>query len=290
MRTLLRTALVATAAMLLLTNCAIVGRWGYETLPTWMMWRIQSYLDLEGEQKALARRHLDALHQWHQSTQLAPLAALLRTTRGGVQEGTIDGTRIQALRDAMAEGLTPLLDQAAPRIAEVARTLEPEQILRMRREFAQDNEKWRRERLQGSSSERIEARSKRYIERAEFFLGDLSAVQRQLIRQRSAQWPAVEQLWFEQRQSRQQDLLALLERLRSEKPAAAVATRLVREHLQRYLQWREGGEREGGLANMAAADALLVDLMAGISPRQRQHLLDRLDDWIETLERLSTRR
>lgn len=290
MRTLLRTALVATAAMLLLTNCAIVGRWGYETLPTWMMWRIQSYLDLEGEQKALARRHLDALHQWHQSTQLAPLAALLRTTRGGVQEGTIDGTRIQALRDAMAEGLTPLLDQAAPRIAEVARTLESEQILRMRREFAQDNEKWRRERLQGSSSERIEARSKRYIERAEFFLGDLSAVQRQLIRQRSAQWPAVEQLWFEQRQSRQQDLLALLERLRSEKPAAAVATRLVREHLQRYLQWREGGEREGGLANMAAADALLVDLMAGISPRQRQHLLDRLDDWIETLERLSTRR
>ena len=152
MRTLLRTALVATAAMLLLTNCAIVGRWGYETLPTWMMWRIQSYLDLEGEQKALARRHLDALHQWHQSTQLAPLAALLRTTRGGVQEGTIDGTRIQALRDAMAEGLTPLLDQAAPRIAEVARTLEPEQNLRTRRASAQDTAKCRPARLQGSSS------------------------------------------------------------------------------------------------------------------------------------------
>lgn len=290
MRTLLRPALLATAAVFLLTSCTLVGRWGYETLPTWMMWRIQSYLDLEGEQKALARRHIDALHQWHQSTQLTPLAALLKQWRTRVQDGQVDAAALQSLRDAMALGLEPLLDQAAPRIAEVAQTLEPAQIARMRREFAQDNEKMRRERLQGSPAERAEARSKRYIERAEFFLGDLSAAQRQTIRARSAQWPPVEQQWFEQRLSRQQELLALLERLRSERLPAATGQRLMREHLQRYLQWRDGAEREGGLAAMAAGDTLLVEMMAGMSPRQRQHLLDRLDDWIETLERLATRR
>lgn len=290
MRTLLRPALLATAAVFLLTSCTLVGRWGYETLPTWMMWRIQSYLDLEGEQKALARRHIDALHQWHQSTQLTPLAALLKQWRTRVQDGQVDAAALQSLRDAMALGLEPLLDQAAPRIAEVAQTLEPAQIARMRREFAQDNEKMRRERLQGSPAERAEARSKRYIERAEFFLGDLSAAQRQTIRARSAQWPPVEQQWFEQRLSRQQELLALLERLRSERLPAATGQRLMREHLQRYLQWRDGAEREGGLAAMAAGDTLLVEIMAGMSPRQRQHLLDRLDDWIETLERLATRR
>jgi hypothetical protein len=290
MRTLLRSALAATAAMLLLTNCATVGRWGYETLPTWMMWRIQSYLDLEGEQKALARRHLDALHQWHQSTQLMPTAAVLRSLRAQVQDGPLDAAQIQTLRESLAAGLEPLLDQAAPRMAEVVRTLEPEQIARMRRQFTQDNDKLRRERLQGPASERIEARGKRYIERAEFFLGDLSAAQRQLIRQRSAQWPPVEQQWFDQRLARQQDLLALLERLRTEKPPTALATRLMREHLQRYLQWRDGTEREGGLASMAAGDALLLELMSGLSARQRQHLIDRLDDWIDTLERLSARR
>jgi hypothetical protein len=267
-----------------------VGRWGYETLPTWMMWRIQSYLDLEGEQKALARRHLDALHQWHQSTQLMPTAAVLRSLRAQVQDGPLDAAQIQTLRESLAAGLEPLLDQAAPRMAEVVRTLEPEQIARMRRQFTQDNDKLRRERLQGPASERIEARGKRYIERAEFFLGDLSAAQRQLIRQRSAQWPPVEQQWFDQRLARQQDLLALLERLRTEKPPTALATRLMREHLQRYLQWRDGTEREGGLASMAAGDALLLELMSGLSARQRQHLIDRLDDWIDTLERLSARR
>jgi hypothetical protein len=290
MRTLLRPALLATAAVFLLTSCTLVGRWGYETLPTWMMWRIQSYLDLEGEQKALARRHIDALHQWHQSTQLTPLAAQLKQWRTRVQDGQVDAAALQSLRDAMALGLEPLLDQAAPRIAEVAQTLEPAQIARMRREFAQDNEKMRRERLQGSPAERAEARSKRYIERAEFFLGDLSAAQRQTIRVRSAQWPPVEQQWFEQRLSRQQELLALLERLRSERLPAATGQRLMREHLQRYLQWRDGAEREGGLAAMAAGDTLLIEILAGMSPRQRQHLLDRLDDWIETLERLATRR
>ena len=290
MRTLWRPVLLATAAVFLLTSCTLVGRWGYETLPTWTMWRIQSYLDLEGEQKALARRHIDALHQWHQSTQLTPLAVQLRQWRTRVQEGQVDAAALQSLRDAMALALEPLLDQAAPRIAEVAQTLEPAQIARMRREFAQDNEKMRRERLQGSPAERAEARSKRYIERAEFCLGDLSAAQRQTIRARSAQWPPVEQQWFEQRLSRQQELLALLERLRSERLPAATAQRLMREHLQRYLQWRDGSEREGGLAAMAAGDTLLVEIMAGMSPRQRQHLLDRLDDWIETLERLAARR
>jgi hypothetical protein len=144
--------------------------------------------------------------------------------------------------------------------------------------------------MQGSATERAEARAKRYIERAEFFLGDLNAAQRQLIRERSSRWPPVEQQWYEQRLARQQELLALLERLRTERPALPVASRLMREHLNRYLQWREGAEREGAVNSMAAGDALLIELLAGITPRQKQHLLERLDDWISTLERLASQR
>lgn len=273
-----------------LSGCATFGRWGYETLPTWVMWRIQSYLDLDGEPKSLARRHLDALHEWHQTTQLAPLGTLLRQIRAQVEADRINERTVADLRDALGHSVQPLIDEAAPRIAEVARLLEPDQLARMRREFDKDNEKLRRERLQGSASERALTRSKRYVERAEFFLGDLNAAQRKLIRERSAQWPPVEQQWYEQRRSRQQDLLNLLEKLRSERPPMPTASRLMREHLNRYVQWREGPERDGGMAALAAGDTLLVDLMASITPRQRQHLLERLDDWIQTVDRLAARR
>lgn len=286
----LRNVVFLLTMLSLVSGCATFGRWGYETLPTWMMWRIQSYLDLEGESKALARRHLEALHEWHQSTQLAPLGVVLRQVRAQVDGGRIDGKALVNLRESMGDGLQPLLDEAAPRIAEVARLLEPEQIASMRREFDKDNDKLRRERLQGSAAERAEARSKRYIERAEFFLGDLNSTQRRLIRERSAQWPPVEQQWYEQRLSRQQELLRLLERLRSERPPLPVASRLMREHLNRYVQWRDGSEREGGMAALAAGDALLVELMAGITLKQRHHLLERLDDWIQTVDRLAARR
>jgi hypothetical protein len=286
----LKTVLSFAVMLGLLSGCATFGRWGYETLPTWMMWRIQSYLDLEGEPKALARRHLEALHEWHQSTQLAPLGVLLRQVRAQVEAGRIDGRAVVGLRESLGEGLQPVLDEAAPRIAEVARLLEPDQIARMRREFDKDNDKLRRERLQGSAAERAEARSKRYIERAEFFLGDLNSAQRKLIRERSAHWPPVEQQWYEQRLSRQKELLALLERLRSERPPLPVASRQMREHLNRYLQWREGAEREGGMAALAAGDLLLVELMASTTSKQRQHLLERFDDWIQTVDRLAARR
>jgi len=284
-------AVLSLALLLsLLSGCATFGRLGYETLPIWMMWRVQSYLDLEGEPKALARRHLDALHQWHQSTQLVPLLAMVRKARQQVEAGRYSATLFRETRESLGEGLEPVLDQAAPKIAEVALLLEASQIARMRREFDKDNEKLRRERLQGSATERAEARTKRYIERTEFFLGDLSTAQRQLIRERSSRWPPVEQHWYEQRLARQQELLALLERLRTERPAPQVASRLMRAHLNRYLQWREGSERDLGAAAMAAGDALMLELMNGITPRQKQHLLERLDDWISTLEKLASQR
>jgi hypothetical protein len=290
MPSVLKSVLSLALLLGLLSGCATFGRWGYETLPTWMMWRVQSYLDLQGESKALARRHLDALHQWHQSTQLVPLMAMVRKARQQVEEGRYSTTLFRETRESLGEGLEPLLDQAAPKLAEVALQLEASQIARMRRELDKDNEKLRRERLQGSATERAEARTKRYIERTEFFLGDLSASQRQLIRERSARWPPVEQHWYEQRLARQQELLALLERLRTERPALPVASRLMREHLKRYLQWREGSERDVGAAAMAAGDALMLELMNGITPRQKQHLLERLDDWISTLEKLASQR
>ncbi|MEY4863065.1 MAG: hypothetical protein RLZ51_1160 [Pseudomonadota bacterium] len=290
MPSILKAVLSLALLLGLLSGCATFGRWGYETLPTWMMWRVQSYLDLEGEPKALARRHLDALHQWHQSTQLKPLLASVRQVRSQVEAGRYNAGMLKETREALAEDLEPLLDQAAPKIAEVALRLEGSQLARMRREFDKDNDKLRRERLQGSATERAEARAKRYIERAEFFLGDLNAAQRQLIRERSSRWPPVEQQWYEQRLARQQELLALLERLRTERPALPVASRLMREHLNRYLQWREGAEREGTVNSMAAGDALLIELLGGITPRQKQHLLERLDDWISTLEKLASQR
>jgi hypothetical protein len=118
-----RVAAVALAAgVAVAAGCSMVGRLGYDNLPTLATWRADSYLSLNAEQKAIASRRIEALHAWHRSTQLDDYAALLREIQRTVAQGDVDEARIRAWRLAMFERWKPIADRAAPAVAEVAVT------------------------------------------------------------------------------------------------------------------------------------------------------------------------
>jgi hypothetical protein len=171
-------------------------------------------------------------------------------------------------------------------VAEVATTLAPAQLARMKEEIARDNDKLRREWMPEDPAARAEARTKRYVERAELFLGPLTAEQKQFARQFAARAPDTEEAWFAQRLHRQQDLLATMERIRTERPDEATATRWMRAHLMRYAQPRDGPGRPFPESSLAAADAMSAALFAQSTPRQREHLQRKLQEWIDLLESL----
>jgi hypothetical protein len=282
-----RAATVALAAGLAIgAGCSMIGRLGYDHFPTLAAWRADSYLSLSAEQKSVASRRIEALHAWHRSTQLDDYAALLREVQRTVEAGDVDEAQIRAWRLAMFERWKPIAERAAPAVAEVAVTLEPTQLQRLRDEMERDNARIRREWMPPDRTERIEARTRRYVERAELFLGPLTPEQRQLARRMAAEVPDSEEQWFAQRLARQQDLVATFDRIRTERPDAATASRWMREHLMRYAQTRDGPGRPFSESSLAASDAMSARMLAAATPKQRQHLQRKLQEWIDLLESL----
>lgn len=270
----------------MVSGCSVLPRFGYENLPTLATWQADSYLSLNAEQKALANRRIEAVHAWHRRTQLADYAAFLREVQRRVAAGDVDEAQMRAWRIAAFERLRPIAEQAAPGAAEVAVTLTPEQLERLKAEMHRDNEKMRREWMPADRGERIEARAKRYVQRAERFLGSLTPEQRQFARRFAAEAPDTEDIWFAQRIGRQQDLVAVMERIRVERPDEATATRWMREHLMRYLVLRDGPDKAGAESSLASGDAMAAAMLSRATPKQRQHLQRTLQDWIDLVESL----
>lgn len=264
----------------------MLPRLGYENLPMLATWRADSYLSLNAEQRALASRRIEAVHAWHRRTQLDDYATFLREVQQRLAAGDVDETQMRAWRIAALERLKPIAEQAAPGVAEVATTLGVEQLGRMRAEMQRDNDRVRREWMPAVRAERVEARAKRYVQRAELFLGPLTADQKQFARRFAADAPDTEDIWFAQRLGRQQDLLEVMERIRVERPDEATATRWMREHLMRYTQLRDGPDKAGAESSLASGDAMAAAMLARATPRQRQHLQRKLQEWIDLVESL----
>jgi hypothetical protein len=262
------------------------GRLGYENLPMLATWRADSYLSLDSEQKALASRRIEALHAWHRRTQLDDYVALLEEIRRRIDAGPIDEAQIRAWRHAAFDRWKPIAEAAAPAVAEVAVTLTPSQLGRMRSEMARDNEKVRKEWLPSDRDDRVEARTKRYVERAETFLGPLTPEQKRFARRFAAEAPDTEDVWFAQRLDRQRDLVETLERIRTQRPDEATAARWMREHLMRYAQLPAGQGKASAESSLAAGDAMSAAMLAQATPKQRQHLQRKLQEWIDLLQSL----
>lgn len=264
----------------------MLPRFGYENLPMLAIWRADSYLSLSSAQKAMASRRIESVHAWHRRTQLDDYADFLRQVRDRLDDGEVDEAQLRAWRLAVFERWRPIAEQIAPAAAEIAATLAPEQLGRMRAEMGRDNNRIRREWMPPNRAERVEARARRYIARAELFLGALTPEQKQFARRFAAEAPDTEDVWYAQRLGRQQDLLAVMERIGLEQPDAASATRWMRDHLMRYAQLRDGPDKAGAESSLASGDAMAAAMLARATPKQRQHLQRTLQGWIDLLESL----
>jgi hypothetical protein len=261
---------------------------GYDNLPTLALWQVGKYVSLDASQKRLFTSRLESLHDWHRSTQVADYARLLKAIQRQVADGPVDAVTIGRWRVELLERLEPLVERAAPAAVEVAATMQPAQLQRMRQEFERGNSKLRGKWAPEDPAARIDARARRFTERAETFFGDVTDAQRRIAKEAAlALPPSNEDRWLSTRVSRQQDLLATIERIGTERPAPAVGERWVREHLMRYGRSVEGIGSADATRAVEVADRMMAAMLAEATPAQRRHLERKLQDWIEAFEQLA---
>jgi len=286
MRRLFRHLILAFAVGLLLQACSAV-RLGYGNADSIARWWIDQHLDLAPEQDALSRERLARLTAWHRKTQLPDYVALLRQGKAFAAGQPTAGEAL-ILGDGIIRRVRVLAEQATPDVADLLATLTPAQIDRMAARFAEKNADLAKEmRLAEGDAAQNEARYKRLMERAEYWLGDFSSDQEAALRRRvDAQDPGG-QFWFDERLRRQRELLDLMRQVQRERPPRERIIALLRDYAARFDLPADPARLARAQAMRRASAELTVAILAMATPTQREHARQKFDELIHDFTELS---
>ncbi len=256
-----------------LSGCSTVQT-AYNSAPTLLYWWLDGYFDFDDSQSRPVRQSIETLQAWHRREELPAYARLLQ----GLQQQALDDTSPAQVCATLAQArvhLQRLGGQSAEALAQLAPTLQPEQLRHLARQFEKHNQKWREEWLDGSPEELLDRRFKRTLERYEDFYGRLGERQRALLRQRLADSGFDARLAWSERLRRQQDLLRVLQEHRNgERPAHVKAEMLAL--VQRSLEPPEPAVRDHFEQLLRQGCQTLASLHNSSSVEQRRRLADRL--------------
>jgi len=273
-------------AMLGLTACGSI-KLAYNYAPSLLQYQLDSYLDLTDDQEALLTEELVAFQAWHRERALPEYAATLRDWASKLDEPhTFTVPEILGKQKMFEEDLLVIGQRSALHLAPLVLTLTPEQRKQLSDEFEASNEEYAEENL-GDSSQSLEERKERFVERYERWLGTLTDNQSQTIDDWLATQPDTATLWGRERIARQQALLDILAQAQDSPSAeqAAVALHDYFQSLSRYRVTALQAQREPRL--MALAE-LTVSLLNQMTDRQRRFLQETLRDYANDFEDLSS--
>lgn len=158
-------------------------------------------------------------------------------------------------------------------------SVSPRQIQHIERRYAKANDEFRDEYLQRGPAQRLEASIARTIDRAELLYGKLDDAQRRQVGVWIAQSPFDAEMWFTERQRRQQDALQMMRRLSTDAGGRDQAQAALRAYIDRSRR----SPREEYRRYSATLATFNCDFAAKLhnttSATQRQNALQRLNGW-----------
>lgn len=274
----------------LLAGCSAL-RVGYANGDSFVYWWLNSYVDFTDAQKSWVRADIGQLFAWHRKTQLNDYAQLLTQVQRRLQQGrTATPAEVLADIDAMKKRAALVLDKSAPQLANLALSLQDDQLAHLEKKFAANNDKFRDEYLEGSLEDRQRLRYKKVMKQAEYWFGDFNREQEARIRAASDARPLNNELWMAERMRRQQEMLRMLRKIRAEKPTRDAASATLREFTARSLEnFTYADNRaffDANVDGLAQTIALIVNIA---TPEQREHAIKRLQRMIDDCHALAAK-
>ncbi len=250
----------ALVAGVLLGGCSAV-RLAYENADTYLRWRANAYVDVQGEAADELDDRIDAFLDWHRAKALPQYArfsaeAGRRLERGGVSAGDLvwgyDSLMAQA-----REGLRAAALQVAPMLDR----LSAEQIAQLERRLAEDNRKFARENLKGSEAERRKRRARTMQNRLEEWVGKLNQAQVERVRQYAERAPLTDEHRDRDRKRLQAEVLGMVRSRDAARRLPELAANWQQGRDPAFLALNEAWRKE--------FYALLLDVERSLTPAQR---------------------
>jgi len=279
---------------LLLLACLLAGcsalRLGYANGDTVIYWWLIGYVDLSREQKPWVRAHVDRLFDWHRKTQLPDYVQLLSQVQDRIQRGSITPQDIHGDFAAVRKRVVLVLDKAVPELTDLAMSMDPHQIAHLEKQFASNNEKYRKEYLQASLEDRQRLRFKKVLNQAEYWFGEFSVEQEAKLRAASDARPLDNEILLDERLRRQQEMLALLRKVQAERPAREVVSRMIQDYITRgtanFTYAEHKAFFDGSSDGLAQLIATIINMA---TPEQKAHAVKRLQRWIDDCNSLAAK-
>lgn len=270
----------------LLAACSSV-RLTYNHGETLLYWWLNAYVDLESDQKDWVRQDIDNLFRWHRKTQLRDYAQLLANGQRQLQ-GNLSQSDLLADYSEIKARTQLLLFKALPELADLARTLRPEQVEQLEKKFASNNDDFRKHYLRGDVEKRQKYRFEKALDQFELWFGAFSREQEDLIRKASDARPLDNEIWFDERIRRQRSIISLVHQVQRNKLDKDATMALIHKLIKDSFERLEQSERKAFFDAYTESTAQMVLTVARIAtPAQKAHALKRMQGWIEDFNTLA---
>ena len=282
----LRTMLLI-AMMMAIAGCSSI-RFTYNHGDTLLYWWMNNYLDLDSDQSGFVKKDIDNLFQWHRKTQLKDYTQLLANGQRQLAGNMTQSDLLADYHDIKSR--TELLAyKALPELADLARTVRPEQIAQMEKKFAKNNDDFRKKFMHGDVEEQQKARFKKSMEQFDLWFGRFSSEQETVLRKASDARVLDNNIWFDERVRRQKRIVAVLRKVQQEKlskdATIAALHNLIKELFGRF----EAPERKAFFDTYT--DQTIQFILTAVkiaTPAQKAHAQKRMQGWIEDFNTLAT--
>lgn len=276
-----------TLMLVVLAACSSL-RLAYNNGDTVLYWWLNAYVDLDRDQKGWVREDIDQLFDWHRKTQLRDYVEILRKGQRQLQ-GNVTQADLLADYDEIKSRTQALLQKAAPDLADLARSLKPEQIAQMEKKFKSNNDDYRKKYLSGDAEKRQQLRYKKSMEQFELWFGSFSSEQEAAIRKASDARPLENDIWLDERQRRQRNVLALVNKVQQEKLGKEATVALINSLIKDSFERLDHSERKAFFDAYESSTANLVLTVIKIAtPAQKTHAIKRMQGWIDDFNSLAT--
>ena len=262
---------------MLLPACSTV-RFVYDNAETYLRWRVDLYLDLEGAMADELDERIAAFMAWHRAQALPKYAQLLDDARRRVERRLQPADLVWGY-DAVVAQAREGLRAAAERGAPLLDRLGPREIANLERRIAEDNRRFARENLRGSERERRKRRTERNVERLEDWVGKLSQAQHQRVAQYSERAPLLDEHRERDHKRIQAELLAILRAKEAKKRLPDWAANYDRGREPAYVAALEAARKE--------YFAMALDIDRSLTPEQRSRVTGELRRYADEFRSLA---
>lgn len=271
-------------ALTLLSSCSAL-RIGYEQADHLLAWMADDYFDLDPAQKQDFHVRINRLLKWHRQQQLPDYARFLADIK---QRGQRSFTRDDAVWvvDGAKARFRTLAEHGAADAAELLATLTPDNLRALEKQFDKVNRKFAREyKVHANADERKRARLQRTLKQVREWAGPLTHAQEDRIAALNNAVPNADHLRQQDRQRRQKEFMTLLGQRHDKAQFAA--------QLRAWLSdWEKGRSPEYEKSLTEIYDkrvALYLEIERMLTPQQREHVLHKLQGYIDDIHALAAR-